>query len=84
MTAHRADVAAADVHVRSGIAVTAPVRTLFDLCRALTLTEAVVAIDSALRRGLVSLEELVGALAALPPGRGRPPPPAGCCPDRTP
>ena len=72
VTAHRADVSAVDVQSRAGIPVTSPIRTLFDLCRALCLPEAVVAVDSALRRGLVSAEELVGALAALPPGRGRP------------
>lgn len=72
VTAHRADVPAVDVQVRAGIPLTSVVRTLFDLCRALPLAEAVVAVDSALRRRLVTAQELAGALSSLPGGRGRP------------
>jgi hypothetical protein len=69
---HRADLASADGEIRAGIPMTSKVRTLFDLCRSLPLAHAVASVDSALRQGLVALEELVEALRALPPGRGRP------------
>jgi very-short-patch-repair endonuclease len=68
---HRSDLATDDIAVVDGVQVTSVVRTLFDLCRCLPLDEAVVAIDSALRKGLAGPWELTEALCALPAARGR-------------
>ena len=68
---HRSDLAAEDVLVRDGIAVTSPVRTVLDLCRTLPLVEAVAAADSALRQGLLTAPELTAACVELPAARGR-------------
>ena len=70
---HRHDLSAEDRVQRHGLWLTTPLRTVLDLCRALPLAQAVAVADSALRRGLVTVEELVGAHSALPPavGRGR-------------
>lgn len=68
---HRSDLADGDRVSRDGIWLTSELRTVLDLCRSLPLPEAVAATDSALRRGLVSVEELTAALCALPAGRGR-------------
>lgn len=68
---HRRDLAADDVLVRDGLRLTSPLRTVLDLCRSLPLPEAVAAADSALRLGLLHVEELVGASTALPAARGR-------------
>ena len=54
-----------------GVRTTSPLRTLLDLCRTLPLPAAVVAADSALRRGLVSRAELRRACVRLPNGRER-------------
>lgn len=67
----RADLAASDRAVVDGIPVTAPVRTVLDLCRVLSLGHAVAAADSALRRRVVTHEQLVDAVASLPPAPGR-------------
>lgn len=63
---------AQDVDDRDGLRVTTVLETLLDLCRSSPLAHAVVAVDSALRQGLVRLEALQAAHAALPvaPGRG--------------
>lgn len=68
---HRADLRPGELEVRDGLRVTSVVRTLFDLCRSLPLAEAVAVVDSALRRGRTTTEELVGALADLPRAPGR-------------
>jgi hypothetical protein len=56
---------------RDGLWLTSELRTVLDLCRSLPLHEAVVLTDSALRRRLVTVEELTGALCDVPPGVGR-------------
>lgn len=68
---HRADLHVDDRVLRDAVWVTVPVRTLLDLCRSRPLAEAVAAVDSALRKALVSVEALTGALRDLPAGRGR-------------
>ncbi len=68
---HRSDLRPEDVRVRDGVAVTAPTRTVLDLCRSLPLPEAVAAADSAMRLGLVTADELTSACVALPAARGR-------------
>lgn len=65
----RADVGETDV--RQGLRVTSPVRTVLDCARALPLAEAVVIADSALRSGLVTIDELHAA-AARTRGDGAP------------
>ena len=67
----RSDLLARERVDRDGLQVTTVVRTLLDLCRSLPLHEAVAAVDSALRQGLVTLDELQRALAGLPAARGR-------------
>ena len=59
----RLDLPDEDVVVVDGIRRTTPLRTLLDLSVVLPLDEAVAAADSALRQGLVTLEQLVGLLA---------------------
>lgn len=56
---------------RDGVLVTTALRTVLDLCRSLPLPEAVAVADSALRRELVTVEELTAALCRLPAGVGR-------------
>ncbi len=68
---HRSDLPDEDVHLRDALPLTSPLRTVLDLCRCLPLEEAVAAADSALRQGLVGVDELVRAAQALPPARGR-------------
>ena len=68
---HRVDLSADEWVERDGLRVTSVVRTLLDLARLLPPTEAVVAVDSALRQGAVTVEELTAALRRLPAGRGR-------------
>ena len=63
---HRADLRSADKVERDGIVVTTVLRTVLDLCRSLPLAQAVALVDSALRAGLLTTEELVGAARALP------------------
>lgn len=63
-TVHRVDLPTTDVEERSGIRVTTALRTVLDCARVLSLTAAVVVADSALRSGLVSLEDLSAAAAA--------------------
>lgn len=69
---HRRDLAGGERTVVDGLRVTSELRTVLDLCRALPLAEAVAAADSALRKGLVTVDELIAAAVALPAGRGRP------------
>ena len=64
----RADVRADEVEETCGLRVTTALRTVLDLCRVLSFVHAVVAADSALRRELVEVSELLGALSAA---RGR-------------
>lgn len=54
----RSDLPADDVEMVGDLRVAALLRTLTDLCRILTTAHAVVAVDSALRQGLVHVEEL--------------------------
>jgi very-short-patch-repair endonuclease len=68
---HRADLEEQDVRWRDGVRVTTVLRTVLDLCRSLPLAEAVAAVDSALRRRLLTVAQLRAALLALPAGRGR-------------
>lgn len=63
----RADLPGGDVEVVDDIRVTSLVRSLRDLCRVLAFSAALVSVDSALRQGLVTAEEL--ALSAVV-GRG--------------
>ena len=67
---HRSDLDADDVGVRDGVRVTSVLRTVLDLCRTLPLAEAVAAADSALRQGLLHLDDLVQAGRHVPPARG--------------
>jgi hypothetical protein len=67
---HRRDLPPDDVVVRDGLRLTTALRTVLDLARSLPLEQAVAAADSALRRGLVTVDELVAAVGALPPARG--------------
>lgn len=69
---HRTDLTDDQVTLRAGVAITTVLQTLLDLCRCLPRAEAVAAVDSALRQGLVTVEELTAALCELPPARGRP------------
>lgn len=66
----RCDVPEPDVVQRQGLPVTSPLRTVLDLSRRLPLTEAVVAVDMALHRGLVDLVGLRAYVAANPRRRG--------------
>ncbi|MBK4138876.1 DUF559 domain-containing protein [Corynebacterium macginleyi] len=50
---------------RSGVRVTNPARTCLDIARLHGFTEGLVAVDSALRAGLVSIEELKETRAAM-------------------
>lgn len=70
-TVHRSDLANDERVLRDGLRLTSALRTVLDLCRSLPLHEAVVVTDSALRRELVTVEELTGALRDLAPGVGR-------------
>ncbi|MFF7728199.1 hypothetical protein [Streptomyces sp. NPDC008001] len=63
---HCIPLAESEVTVVSGVRVTAPVRTVCDLLRALPGDEAVIAADSALSRGLVRREEVARALEEAP------------------
>ena len=54
----RCQLGSGDVVERHGLPVTSPVRTAFDLARSLTLVEAVVGIDMALNRHLISRSDL--------------------------
>ena len=68
---HRADLPSDDVEERDGLRLTTPLRTVLDLARSLSLEEAVAAADSALRQGLVTVDDLQAAAQALPAARGR-------------
>lgn len=72
VTIHRRDLGPDERVFRDGVWVTSALRTVLDLCRSLPLAEAVAVTDSALRHGLVTVEELTAALVELPAGRGRP------------
>jgi len=63
----RSDIPTGDVEMVGDVRVTAMLRTLVDLCRVLCLAHAVAAVDSALRQGLVRVDEL-GMRQAI--GRG--------------
>jgi hypothetical protein len=65
----RGDLSGGAVEERDGVRVTSSMRTVSDLCRVLPFAAAVVAADSALRLGLVELQELHEALASID-GRG--------------
>jgi len=60
-----------DLEYRDGLKVTTVLRTVLDLCRSLPMVEAVQVADSALRHGLLTVDELQGALNAMPVARGR-------------
>ena len=70
---HRQDLSVDDRVHCDGLWLTTPLRTIIDLCRVLPLPEAVAVADSAMRRGLVTVDDLVRALRELPAavGRGR-------------
>lgn len=55
---HRIELEPDDICSREGFPVTSPARTCFDLASRLSLTEAVVAVDSVLHAGLLTLEHL--------------------------
>lgn len=61
VTVVRADVD--EVEVRRGLKVTTPLRTVLDCARQLPLAEAVVIADSALRKGLITIDELRASAA---------------------
>lgn len=66
---HRADLPSRDYATMGGIPLTTPMRTVLDCARTRPLVSAVVVIESALRSGLVGLEELAKSpvgLAGLP------------------
>ncbi|MGH8893071.1 MAG: type IV toxin-antitoxin system AbiEi family antitoxin domain-containing protein [Actinomycetes bacterium] len=67
---HRADVG--NTEVRRGLRVTTPLRTVLDCARVLPVSEAVVIADSAMRKGLVTVDELRAA-AARTRGKNAPP-----------
>jgi very-short-patch-repair endonuclease len=69
---HRSALPPGDVQLVRGVVATSPVRTVLDLARVLPTAEAVAAADSALRLRLCTYAELVAAVAALAPARGRP------------
>lgn len=69
---HRADLCGADVEVRAGIRLTAPLRTALDVARTRPHVEGVTTADSLLRSALLELAELQEAARALPRARGRP------------
>jgi len=68
---HRRHLGPDDVRVVAGLRVTAPVRTVLDLCLTSTLAAAVASADSAVRAGLVTPAELRRACALLPSGQER-------------
>lgn len=68
---YRSELTADDRVERDGVWLTTALRTVMDLCRSLPEHEAVAAVDSALRRGLITVEELTAALCTYPPGVGR-------------
>lgn len=68
---HRRDLPPHDVVMVDGLRLTTPLRTVLDLARSLPLEGAVAAADSALRQGLVTLDELLATGSALPAARGR-------------
>jgi predicted transcriptional regulator of viral defense system len=66
---HRADLREGEVRQRAVVEVTSVLRTVLDCAQTLPTRYAVVIADSALRKGLISHEELVAACAAVT-GRG--------------
>lgn len=64
MRLHRYDLPAEDCQERDGVRITTPVRTVLDCGRTLSLRDAVVVADSALRTGHLTLFELAAAAAA--------------------
>jgi hypothetical protein len=60
---HRADLA--ETEICGGLRVTTVLRTVLDCARTLPLADAVVVADSALRSGLVTVDELDSATASL-------------------
>jgi very-short-patch-repair endonuclease len=67
---HRATIGNDACRLR-GVAVTSPLRTVFDIARTASLEHAVATADSFLRAGLLSIEELLGAAHVLPAAPGR-------------
>jgi very-short-patch-repair endonuclease len=68
---HRCDLGPTDKVLQEGIQVTSPLRTVIDCARLLPLPAAVAICDSALRKRLITRQELEEALASLRPGPGR-------------
>ena len=66
VSVHRARLRDGDVVERRGMPATSVLRTLLDLCRRSPLMEAMVAVDTSLRKGLLDLAEL-----RAQPGLGR-------------
>jgi very-short-patch-repair endonuclease len=72
VTCHRARLSPVEVQMVGALRVTSPMRTIVDLSRRLPRHEAMVAADSALRSGLVSMADLQEhAAGARGPGSGR-------------
>jgi hypothetical protein len=69
---HSAPLAAAQITTAGGMATTCPARTVVDLARTSSFESAVVTIDAALRRGLVTEETLADALRRAIGWRGVP------------
>ena len=65
---HQAEVTAPDVELRDGIAITAPLRTAWDVAALEPLGTAVAALDAMVRAGTVQMAELT---ALMHGGRGR-------------
>lgn len=59
-----------EVEMRRGLTTTSPLRTLLDLGAQRDLTEAVVALDSGLHRGLIAASDLRAAAARLAGAKG--------------
>jgi very-short-patch-repair endonuclease len=68
---HRRRLAGEDVRVVGGLRVTAPVRTVVDLCLTLPLTAAVASTDAAVRAGVVALADPRRACLRLLSGQER-------------
>ena len=68
---HRSILRHDEIHTKDGVAVSSPVRTVVDCARILSVDYAVAIADSALRKRLVTIHELLAVAASIPCGPGR-------------
>jgi hypothetical protein len=68
---HRSGLRADETVTKAGVDVTSPIRTVIDCARVLSVDHAVAIADSALRKRLVTMHELLAAAASVPRGPGR-------------